>query len=604
LFVIVSLASGTLTGSAQSVEPKKVEVNNVAEINLVSKKTYRNPFQDIELDALITQPDGKQLRVPAFWAGDNRWSFRYSSPQPGVATWRTECSDKKNSGLHGVKGKIEVVPYSGNNLLYLHGPIQVAKDQRHFAHADGTPFFWLGDTWWKGLAKRLPWEGFQQLTADRKTKGFTVVQIIAGPYPDEPPFDPRWGNEGGMPYENNYERINPAYFDYADRRIKCLVDSGLIPAVLGGWGWHMPSIGVEKMNRHWRYLVARYAAYPVAWIAGGEAGGEEWTAVAKYLRNIDPHRRLVTMHPYPGSGRKHVTDDSVLTFDMVQTGHGGFFGANSPYGVWQATAANTVSKVMSAYSKTPSMPVVVGEVTYEGHMMTNGGEVQRQVFWSSILSGSAGHTYGAGGIWQMNSETERGAEYEFTPWYEAMHLPGATQLSLGKKLLEEYPWWQFEPHPEWVDPHSTCLLELHDQWYDDEKLYQERGGRWDLPYAAGIPGQVRFIFIPGHYYDWTAPTIKQLERDVPYQAFLFDPAKGKRYNLGIIINADSSTINDRKFNTGTGGASWLPLVMHENPHILPNVKIPAVTVLSKDEYKIPRLPAPQDWILVLERVKL
>jgi len=58
----------------------------------------------------------------------------------------------------------------------------VAKDKRHFEHLDGTPFFWLGDTWWMGLCKRLSWDGFQELTANRKAKGFNVVQIVCGPY--------------------------------------------------------------------------------------------------------------------------------------------------------------------------------------------------------------------------------------------------------------------------------------------------------------------------------------------------------------------------------------------------------------------------------------
>jgi hypothetical protein len=68
----------------------------------------------------------------------------------------------------------------------------VADDLRHFAYADGSPFFWLGDTWWMGLTKRLTWpEDFQQLTADRRAKGFTVIQIVAGLYPDMPAFDER-----------------------------------------------------------------------------------------------------------------------------------------------------------------------------------------------------------------------------------------------------------------------------------------------------------------------------------------------------------------------------------------------------------------------------
>ena len=152
-----------------------------------------------------------------------------------------------------------------------------------------------------------------------------------------------------------------------------------------------------------------------------------------------------------------MTDETVLDFDMLQTGHGGGWGAVC--GDWAGVAANTVAKVTAHYSKTPPMPVLVGEVVYEGHMMTNGPEMQRFMFWSCLLNGAAGHTYGAGGIWQMNSETERGAEYEFTPWFEAMQLPGSAQLGLAKKLLEEYPWWRFEPHPEWVEPHSTTLLD-------------------------------------------------------------------------------------------------------------------------------------------------
>jgi hypothetical protein len=760
------------------------EANRVAEIALTSQKTYRDPFNEISLDAIITQPEGGQQRVPAFWAGGNRWCFRYASGRPGPVAWRTECSDPGNSGLHGVEGKMQVTAYRGDNVLYRHGPLRVAKDRRHFEHADGTPFFWLGDTWWKGLCKRLPWEGFKELAADRKAKGFTVVQIVAGPYPDEPPFDPRWANEGGMPYEKGYARVNPAYFDSADRRIEHLVDSGIVPAIVGGWGWHMPSIGVEKMNRHWRYLISRYGAYPVVWIVGGEAEGRPWTEVARYVRRTDPYRRPATVHPY-GSGRQALADDAVLDFDMLQTGHGGGWGA--PCGEYAGAAVNTVSKVTSHYSKTPTMPVLVGEVTYEGHMMTNGAEIQRFMFWSSMLNGAAGHTYGAGGIWQINSETERGAEYEFTPWSEAMKLPGSTQVGLGKKLLEEYQWWRFEPHPEWVEPHSTALLDPHPQWYDDNKEFAARRGKWDLPYAAGVPGEVRIIYIPGHYYNWTAPTVRHLECDVPYRAFLFNPASGKRYRLGTIVSAgpppkpfeghtqprlfedgfeggDASAwkdygtptrrqggrlaggkgmvtivekisetdlmasadagsdaeagivlrfhdpdnylvalytpllkaiyLHDRNngqwgeplgrvdvpeigpkihltaaacrnnaalivtdgkktyytpvvqvanatpgktglwlYQVGerqeydnfevsrtefapvkhevkglpataaAGAATGLPLTMHENPNILPAVTIPEMTLLQADAYKLPRLPAPQDWVLVLERVK-
>ena len=39
-----------------------------------------------------------------------------------------------------------------------------------------------------------------------------------------PPFDPRGANEAGFPWETDYTRINPAYFDAADLRIQYLVE--------------------------------------------------------------------------------------------------------------------------------------------------------------------------------------------------------------------------------------------------------------------------------------------------------------------------------------------------------------------------------------------
>ena len=33
----------------------------------------------------------------------------------------------------------------------------------------------------------------------------------------------------------------------------------------------MPWMGVEKVKQHWRYLIARYGAWPVVWCAAGEA---------------------------------------------------------------------------------------------------------------------------------------------------------------------------------------------------------------------------------------------------------------------------------------------------------------------------------------------
>ena len=219
------------------------------------------------------------------------------------------------------------------------------------------------------------------------------------------------------------------------------------------------------------------------------------------MRKTDPYHHPATIHP-GDSARNSVTDESVIDFDMLQTGHGG----------WDA-AQGAIPKIRAAYVRSPVMPALIGECCYEGHMQSAFQDVERYVFWGSMLSGAAGHTYGAAGIWHMGVEGDPGITpvYDWTTWKEGMNFPGSAELGLGKKLLEQYPWARFQPHPEWVDSGS---------------------------FAAGIPEEVRFIYLPRRgVYNWSGPLVKHLERDVPYSAFYFNPTNAKRYKLGTFVNA-------------------------------------------------------------------
>jgi len=444
-------------------------VNRVKEWSFTSSKTYADPFNELQLDMLVTPPEGAPLRVPAFWAGGQTWRVRYSSPLKGTHQWKLECSDRDNKELHGVEGAIELKPYSGENALYRRGFIKVAEDKRHLQYNDGTPFFWLGDTWWMGLCDRLKFpDDVKKLAADRKAKGFNVIQIVAGLYPDMHPFDPRGANEGGFPWEKEYARINPAYFDAADKRLQYLADEGFTPCIVGAWGYFMPWMGVEKMKQHWRYLIARYGAMPVVWCAAGEANLNwyldkpfpvddrkqvtQWTDVMRYIRTTDPYHRPLTIHP-TGLGRlsaRHATDDvNLLDFDMLQTPHG------------QRDAVEpTVRTVRESYADKPIMPIINGEAAYE--MLSDSLPTQwtRQMFWLCMTNGAAGHTYGANGIWQVNRRGQPhgpsphhapgSVGYGAIPWDDAMNLPGSKQVGLGKKLFIKYEWQKFVPHPEWA----------------------------------------------------------------------------------------------------------------------------------------------------------
>ena len=504
-------------------------LNQVTEWGLHSAKDHADPFNELEVDLIITDPQGREERVPAFWAGQLDWTVRYAPQAVGTHRFRTVCSDPSDTGLQGQEGILEVGLYTGENPLFQHGPIRVATDHRHFEHADGTPFFWLGDTWWMGLCQRLHWpEDFQLLTADRVQKGFTVVQIVAGLYPDMPPFDERGANEAGFPWERDYQRINPGYFDMADLRIQHLANRGLVPCVVGSWGYFLPKMGIDKVKKHWRYLVARWGAYPVVWCLAGEGTmpdylsqakeqetarqKEGWTEVARYVRSIDPYHRLISIHPSQNS-RDSVDDASVLDFDMLQTGHSD-----------RASLPNTVRQVTGSLARKPAMPVIDAEPCYEGILEAGREDVQRLLFWACLLSGAAGHTYGANGLWQVNTAAQpygpspHGRSWGDTPWERAYQLPGSSQLGMSKALLARYPWWKFEPHPEWVEP----------RWNKENFI---------LPYAAGIPGEVRMIYTPAR---WDLPKVIGLESD-DYAAYLFNPVNGQRRELGRVTPDKSGT---------------------------------------------------------------
>jgi hypothetical protein len=394
--------------------------------------------------------------------------------------------------LHGVAGVVRVEPYRGDNPLFRHGPIRVAADRRHFEHADGTPFFWLGDTWWMGLCRRLHWpEEFRRLTADRKVKGFNVVQIVAGLYPDMPPFDPRGAGEAGFPWEPNYARIRPAYFDAADARLRHLIDQGIIPCLVGAWGYYLPWMGEETMKAHWRYLIARYGAWPVVWCAAGEANlpwylaegfpyddraqVRGWTEILRFIRATDPWRRPLTIHPtaiHRYTSRHATEDPSLLDFDMLQTPHGR-----------REAALVTIRAARESYGVTPVMPVVDGEASYERLMDSLPTEWTRAMFWLCLTNGAAGHTYGANGIWQVNrrgkphGKSPHGGSYGVIAWDEAMDLPGSRQVALGKRFFESLPWTDLKPMPEtaaWADPEEVTDL-------GDWIWYPEGDPRRDAP---------------------------------------------------------------------------------------------------------------------------
>ncbi len=440
------------------------------ELSLQAQQAYANPFRDVELTAEFLSSTGERIVVPGFWDGGNVWKIRFAPTTPGTWTWRTVSSTLMDSGLHGVQGTIVAAPWSASDLEEnpnRRGFVRVHSSGRYFEYADGTPFYWLGDTLWSGH-----WSGcdvhtdFPLYLQDRKTKGFTVIQFgAARPVGTvgEKPLGSYWEtiasggtsdfiNEGGAAYTSFYDRINPAYFQHLDIKIRMMLDQGFVPCLLGAWGWDLAKTGAEHMAEFWRYLVARYAAYQVMWCLAGEyfftADVEGWRRVGQAVHRYDPYAHPTSAHSIaPHSGSRHYQADDWYDFNLIQVGH--------------AYSLRQFMKTLPYidYHLQPTKPSIMSESWYENHATTLGeGERRfddrdiRFVTYVPLLQGCIGQAYGAHGIWPWASEQDAKGTRFNTPssWKHDLVLPGSAQMRHLRDLMSEVHWWRLAPHPELV----------------------------------------------------------------------------------------------------------------------------------------------------------
>ena len=514
--------------------------NVVVEWEYQSARSYANPFRDVDLTAEIRRPDGEVFRLPAFWAGGRTWKFRFSTPTSGEYAFATVCSDTTNQSLHQQQGALSVTPYAGDNPLYQHGGVQVSTDQGYLAHADGTPFFWLADSWWHGMTTRFRWpDDFQHLTQDRKEKGFTTIQFAVGFPCDIAPFDPRGQNEAGDPWDTAWHSINPDYFALTDLRIQHLVEQGMMPNIVGAWGYYMKWAGVDNMQQHWRYLIARYGAYPVTWTLAGEATlawyedlatrwpeekatlRKQWSEVAAFVQTSDPFDRLLTVHPGPNSGDlKPINAMQHIDMVMCQSGHGGYF-----------SLPGSVAVIREAQALYPDKPVIHGEVCFEGMEGKSGHDVQRFLFWSNMLMGTPGFSYGVEGIWQFNTEEQTfgpspvGNVWGNVPWEIAHQYEGSREIGLGKKFLENYRWWKLTPVQNRVESQ-----------YDDVV---------SVPFAATIGDDHLFVYMFRKPASWQPYQINGLSPQRAYPVTWFNPITGDAIEDRFSANSAGKITIDR-----------------------------------------------------------
>src|SRR5262249_52545014 len=128
----------------------------------------------------FVSPRGETNVVYGFWDGDKIWRVRFSPDTLGNWTYRTICSDASNKGLSSQTGEFACTPSVGQTRFAQQAPVQVARDHRHFQHADGSPFFWLADAAWNAarISNAKDWTTYAQARAGQN---FSAVQWSVAP---------------------------------------------------------------------------------------------------------------------------------------------------------------------------------------------------------------------------------------------------------------------------------------------------------------------------------------------------------------------------------------------------------------------------------------
>lgn len=429
------------------------------EHTLISATDYTNAVQEVAVKVTFTSPSGVARVVDGFWDGGRTWRVRTLPNEMGLWKFTTSCSDPRNRGLHRRRGTFLCTAALDRTFLQQHGPVQVSRDGRRLMHEDGTPFFWLGDTAWNGplLSRAEDWDQYAIL---RSMQGYSVVQWVTTQWRAAPT-----GDALGMKAYTGTERIdlNPAFFQRLDARAEALTRAGLVNAPVLLWainGGSNPGInpGVSLPEDQAillaRYMVARWGADPCVWILAGDgnyqgAQAEKWKRIGRAVFGDQVHAPVL-MHP---GGMQWIynefKDEPWMDILGYQSGHGDD-DATLKW-LWSGPPAQD-------WKQAPAKPFINLEPPYEDHIAYQSKQrisaqtTRRAVWWSLLVSPTAGVTYGGHGIWGWDDGTKEPTDHAGTgvpkPWNKALFLPGGQQMSHVAALMRFVGFEQLAPAPE------------------------------------------------------------------------------------------------------------------------------------------------------------
>ena len=553
LVILMSMMT-SLTGYTQVNEGVQAETWRVTELRFTSSTNYENlGTEGVRMDVrFVHKKTGTTMVRPAFWDGENLFLVRFAPTRPGIWTWITECP--QDASLNGIKGQLKCRKYKGTLPIYRHGFVQVMPGRKYMTYADGTPFFYLGDTHWGLYLEEYDQPGphagntgatshFKYLVDRRVEQGYTVYQ--------SEPIGAKFNLADGRVDQKDIDGLRQA-----DKYYQYIADKGLVHANAEFFFSSSMSAKLASddaalavLSRYW---VARFGAYPVMWTLAQEIDNDfyhergsnkvydftcnPWVKVAEFLHHEDAYSHPLSGHQentiFTGVTGKGVEEEAnadnggasvFLPEEVAQrTGHNWWAAQWSP----GLTKTNNPETIRDYW--TSSRPAINYEGRYCGLWTKDFGS--RAQGWISFLSGFAGYGYGAIDIWlyqsnyDVNTISNDGMENitpedKRKPWSESVEYPSALQMRYLRNLLESMEWWNLAP-----------VLR-------DDKAFQDQSGA----FAYARTKDVHLLYF--YARNTLTGSITDLKPSARYTLTWYNPRTGQHMKAQILKANESGVLS-------------------------------------------------------------
>jgi len=229
-----------------------------------SENLHTNPGA-VTLRVEFRTPQGETQSVPGFWDGGKVWRARVLPGVAGRWSFRTNCSDTNDTGLHNHTGEFLCTAAERGNRFREHGPVQVARAGTYFEHTDRTPLFLVTELGWNAVRREAP-KALETRVRELARQKVNALAWTIWPGKDE---QGKGAFDGAAPGELNLD-----FLQRLDAKVEMITSAGLVNVIAPSW--ELRDVSDEATEAQTAALmqqtIARWHASPSLWLVAAESG--------------------------------------------------------------------------------------------------------------------------------------------------------------------------------------------------------------------------------------------------------------------------------------------------------------------------------------------